>query len=225
MGIAGLINGILDIAAASREMEPAEIERATKEAGAPPQGYTVGLDALAVYVHKDNPLRSISIEELAEIYGDGGKIEQWSQTGTANPACAGDTIVRVSRQNNSGTYVYFRETILGHTREFKLGSIDQSGSKDVVTLVSRTPCAIGYSGMAYAIEGVHTLAVSRKKGEPGVLPTPATALDKTYPIARPLFLYSHGTPTGPVKEFLDWTLGSEGQAIVQQIGYVPAPAR
>ena len=88
-----------------------------------------------------------------------------------NPACASDEIIRVSRQNNSGTYVYFREALLGTSRELKLGSIDQSGSKDVVVLVSRTPCAIGYSGMAYVIPEVKRLKLSRKKGEPRVVPS------------------------------------------------------
>jgi phosphate transport system substrate-binding protein len=223
VGIAGLINGILDIAASSRHIEEHEIQRATASAGAPPQGYTVGLDALAVYVHKDNPLRQLTIEQLAEIYGEGGKIELWSQTGSANPSCPGDKIVRVGRQNNSGTYVYFREAVLGLTREFRLGSIDQSGSKDVVTLVSRTPCAIGYSGMAYAIPEVHTVGIAKKAGDAAVVPTAATALDGSYPIARPLFLYTRGTPTGVVKEFIDWALGPDGQRVVEQIGYVPAP--
>ena len=224
VGIAGLINNILDIAASSRHMEDEEIKRAAAS-GSTPQGFTVGLDALAVFVHKDNPLSSISLEELAEIYGDGGQTELWAQLGTANPSCNGDHIVRVSRQNNSGTYVYFREAVLGHTREFKLGSIDQSGSKDVATLVSRTPCAIGYSGMAYATVGVKTLSIARKKGEAPVAPSATTALDGTYPIARPLFLYTHGAPAGPVKDFIDWTLGPEGQAVVEQVGFVRAPAK
>ena len=225
VGVAGLIDGILDVAASSREMEPEEIERATKAAGAAPQQFAVGLDALALYVHKDNPIESISLEELAEIYGDGGTTVKWSQLGVANAGCSGDQVVRVGRQNNSGTYVYFREAVLGRTREFKLASIDQSGSKDVVTLVSRTPCAIGYSGMAYAEPGVKTLRISKKKGEAGISPTAATALDGTYPIARPLYLFTRGTPTGAVKEFVDWTLSDEGQRIVQEIGYVPTPRR
>ncbi len=202
---------------------PRKSARATKETGSAPQGFTVGLDALAVYVHQDNPVETISLEELAEIYGDEGKVENWTQAGVKNAVCGGDKIVRVSRQNNSGTYVYFREAILGRTREFKLGSIDQSGSKDVVTLVSHTPCAIGYSGMAYAMPGVKTLKIARKKGEPGVAPTAASALDGTYAIARPLYLYSRGTPTGPVKEFIDWSLSPDGQRVVQEIGFVPAP--
>ncbi len=224
VGIAGLINGTLDIAASSREMEPDEIARATKAAGTEPKGFTVGLDALAVYVHEGNPVQSMSIEELADIYGDGGALVKWSQAGVKNTACASDEIIRVGRQNNSGTYVYFRETILGRTREFKLGSIDQSGSSDVVALVSKTPCAIGYSGMAYAMAGVRALKISKKKGEPGIAPALATALDGTYPISRPLFLYTHSTPTGPTKDFIDWTLSEAGQKIVKDIGYVPAPA-
>ena len=161
----------------------------------------------------------------SEIYGDGGKFVKWADAGIKNAACTSDEIVRVSRQNNSGTYAYFREAILGKTREFKLGSIDQSGSKDVVTLVSRTPCAIGYSGMAYVMAGVRALKVSKKKGEAAIAPTLETALDGTYPIARPLYLYTRGVPTGPVKDFIDWTLSEAGQQIVKEIGYVPAPKK
>lgn len=225
VGIAGLIDGTLDIAASSRDIEAEEVAKATQAAGAPPSTYAIGLDALAVFVHGSNPISSISIEELAEIYGDGGTLTKWSQLGIRNTACASDDIIRISRQNSSGTYAYFRETILGTAREFKLGSIDQSGSKDVVALVSRTPCAIGYSGMAYGMDGVRALPIARKKGDPAVAPSMATAIDKSYPIARPLYLYSHGTPTGPVKEFLDWTLSPEGQKIVQDIGFVPAPTQ
>lgn len=137
--------------------------------------------------------------------------------------CAGDDpdkIIRVSRQNNSGTYAYFRETVVGKEREFKLGSIDQSGSKDVVELVSTTPAAIGYSGMGYKTPEVKFLAVSKDGGEP-VAPTVATAKDGTYPIARGLYIYTLGEPEGAVKAFLDWIMSAEGQDIVSQIGYVP----
>jgi phosphate transport system substrate-binding protein len=223
VGIAGLIDGILDIASSSREMDADEIRRAKARNGVEPREFSVALDALAVYVHKDNPLASISIEELAEIYGDAGQIQKWSQLGVTNAACSGDEVIRVSRQNNSGTYVYFREAILGRARDFRMGSIDQSGSKDVVALVSKTPCAIGYSGMAYVTPGVKALKVSKKKGEPGVPPTPETAVDKSYPIARPLFLYTREEPAGRIKDFIDWTLGPDGQKVVQDIGYVPVP--
>lgn len=221
VGIAGLIDGILDIAASSRDMEPSEIERATKRNGVKPTEFKVALDALAIYTHRNNPIDSISLEELAEIYGENGQILKWSQLGVKNPACASDEIIRVSRQNNSGTYVYFREAVLGRAREFKMGSIDQSGSKDVVALVSRTPCAIGYSGMAYVTPEVKQSKVSKKKGEPGVPPTTETAISATYPLARPLYLYTRDTPKEIVKEFIDWVLSDEGQKIVRDIGYVP----
>ena len=225
VGIAGLIDGILDIAASSRKMEPAEIERATKSAGSAPQEFVVGLDALAVYIHDSNPLKEIALDELAEIYGDEGKLTKWSQLGIKNAACSSDEILRIGRQNNSGTYAYFREAVLGRTREFKLGSVDQSGSKDVVELVTRTPCAIGYSGMAYGAPGARAVAVAKKKGEKAYPPKLETALDGTYPISRPLYFYSHGAPTPPVKEFIDWTLSDAGQKILQDIGYVPAPKK
>jgi phosphate transport system substrate-binding protein len=223
VGIAGLIDGILDLAAASREMEPKEIDRATQKNGHKPIEYSVALDALSVYVQKDNPISTISLEELAEIYGDKGSIEKWSQLNVKNTACTSDTIVRVGRQNSSGTYVYFREAVLGAKREYKLGSIDQSGSKDVVALIGRTPCAAGYSGMAYITPEVKALALSRKKGEPAVAPSNESAMNKTYPLARALYLYSPGEPKPHVKEFLDWVLSPEGQQIVTSIGFVPVP--
>ena len=221
VGIAGLIDGILDIAASSREIEPGEVDRATQHNGVKPTEFKVALDGLAIYTHRSNPIEQISIEELADIYGEGGTILKWSQLGVTNAACRSDEIIRVSRQNNSGTYVYFREALLGTSRELKMGSIDQSGSKDVVVLVSRTPCAIGYSGMAYVIPEVKRLRLSRKRGETPVYPSAQTALDGTYPLARPLYLYTRETPTGAILEFIEWVLGEEGQKLVNDIGYVP----
>jgi phosphate transport system substrate-binding protein len=216
-----LIDGFVDIAASSRKMSQKEIARAKQNHGVEPVEFIVGLDALAVYVHKDNPLSSISIEELAEIYGDAGKIEKWSQLGIDYKACDSDKIVRVSRQNNSGTYVYFREAVVGENRDFKLGSIDQNGSKDVVVLVGKTACAIGYSGMAYATPEVKMLSIAKKKGAEAVAPTSENASNGSYPIARPLFLYTKGEPEGAVKEYLDWILAAQGQKVVADVGYVP----
>ena len=220
VGIASLIDGNCDLANASREIEPKEIARVKARRGVEPKTHVVGHDALAVYVHKDNPLDSISIEELAEIYGEGGRFTRWSQLGVKMPG--DDTIVRVSRQNSSGTYAYFREAILGKGRDYKLGSIDQSGSKDVVALVSRTPNAIGYSGMGYATPEVKMLKVSKRKGEPGVAPTVENAKKGAYPITRALYIYTAGEPSGLAKEHLDWILSPEGQKVVVELGYVPA---
>ncbi|MBN1854765.1 MAG: phosphate ABC transporter substrate-binding protein [Pirellulales bacterium] len=228
VGIASLIDGNCDIANSSRTMKEDEIEKATAKYGVKPKAIIVGYDALALYVHKDNPIDTISLEQLAEIYGWGGRITRWSQLGVDLDSPRRDTIVRVSRQAGCGTYSYFREAVLGERRnpEYKLGSVDQSGSKAVVTLVSKTPSAIGYSGMGYATADVKLINVSRRTGEPGTAPTPENAKKanekERYPITRPLLIYLAGEPTGAIKEYLDWMLSAEGQAIVRELGYVPA---
>ena len=220
-GIAALINGTVDIANCSRAMEPEEIERAKQHNGVAPKQFIVGYDALAVYVHQNNPLDEISIEQLAAIYGEGGNTTEWSQLGVDNSKCSNGEIIRISRQSNSGTYHYFREALLGTERDFKLGSRDLHGSKDVVELVEKTPCAIGYSGMGYATDHVKMLKVAKKTGDPAYPPTLETALNGTYAIARPLYIYSSGKPTGEVKAYLDWILSEAGQKIVKESGYVP----
>lgn len=222
-GIAALINGTVEIANSSRKIEPEELEKAKLNTGKEPVEYMVGYDALAVYVHKDNPLNEITLEQLAEIFGEGGKMEKWSQLGVKNSACANDEIIRVSRQSNSGTYHYFREAILGKKRDFKLGSRDMNGSKDVVELVSQTPCAIGYSGLGYHTSEVKMLLVAKKAGDPTYPPSIETTLNHTYPIARPLFIYSLGTPNEHTKKYLDWIHSVPGQVIVKNSGYVPLP--
>lgn len=227
VGIASLIDGNCDLANASREIESKEISRVKAKRDVEPKAFVIGHDALAIYVHKKNPHDSISIEELAEIFGEGGKLLRWSQLGVPWPG--NDEIVCVSRQNSSGTYTYFREHVLGKRRDFRLGTIDQSGSKDVVALVSRTPNAIGYSGMGYATDDVKMLDVSNRKGEPGVAPTLENAKKKPkekgrYPITRSLIIYSAGEPIGHVKEYLDWILSPEGQGMVAALGYVPEKA-
>src|SRR5688572_23522567 len=212
VGIAALINGTADVANASRKLEPEEADKAKKHAGAQPVEFTVGYDGIAIYVSKDNPIETISIEELGDIYREGGKIEKWSALGVKSiPGAKSDEIIRVSRQNNSGTYHYVREVVVGPKSDFKSGSLDMSGSKDVVEQVSKTPGAIGYSGLGYATPAVKILKVSRKKGEPGVLPSIPTVHDKSYPISRPMFMYTPGTPSPAAKKYIDWILSEAGQ--------------
>ena len=220
-GVAALINGTVDIANCSRQIKPKELEQATQNTGKVPQEFIVGYDALAVYVHHDTPLDKITIPQLAEIYGEDGKITQWSDLGITHTNCPSDEIIRISRQSNSGTYFYFREALLGKTRDFELGSLDLHGSKDVVEVIGRTPCAIGYSGMGYATSHVKMLEVATADDAPYYAPSLENVLAKTYPIARPLYMYSLGQPTGEVKAYLDWILSAEGQKIVEKLGFVP----
>jgi phosphate transport system substrate-binding protein len=222
VGIAALISKTADIANSSRHLEPEEEEKAKKGIGRMPTQFIVGYDGLAIYVHKSNPLEQISMEELAELYKEGGKINKWSELGVKEiPGAKSDDVIRISRQNNSGTYHYFRETVVGKKNDFKSGSLDMNGSKDVVEQVSKTPGAIGYSGLGYATPKVKILKVSMKKGEPGVVPSIATVHDKSYPISRPMFMYTPGEPPAHVKAYIDWVLSGPGQEIVKDTGYVP----
>ncbi len=218
-GISSMINGTVDIANASRQMRDSELEAARAQ-GIDPIEFIVGYDALAVYLHPDNPIDEMSISQLASIYGEAGTVESWDQLGVTVPGCPSGEIVRVSRQNNSGTYAYFRDTVLGED-EYRLGSRDMHGSKDVVDLVENTPCAIGYSGLAYATEHVKTACIS-VNGADCVSPSVPAAIDGSYPVARPLFMYTAGQPEGAVAEYMDWILSQVGQCIIMDKGYAPA---
>jgi len=219
-GISAMINGTVDIANASREMSESEIEMAQKN-GHDPKKFIVGYDALAVYLNPANPITSFTFQQLADIYGEGGPADNWSDLGVEVPGCSSGEIVRVSRQNNSGTYVYFKESVLGDSRDYKLGSRDMHGSKDVVDLVAKTPCAVGYSGLAYATPEVKMPCISEEEGSPCIEPSEQTASDGTYPISRPLMMYTSGEPEGAVKEYMDWILSDAGQCIIMEKGYAP----
>src|SRR5829696_1330184 len=184
VGIAGLINGSVELANSSRAFEEKEIADLKAKQNKDAKEFMVGYDALSIYVHKDNPLNEISIEQLAEIYKAEGKIRKWSDLkGGPIPGSKGDEIVVVSRQNNSGTHHYFKEAVIGKKSEQRPDSVNQNGSADVVNLVGTTPNAIGYSGMGYKTPAVKVLKVSKKTGEPGVAPSIESTLDKTYPIS------------------------------------------
>jgi len=218
-GISAMVNGTVDIANTSRAMTEGEIEEA-RSRGIDPIEHVVGFDALAVFLHPDNPLDALSISQLAEIYGEGGAYEAWSDLGVSIPGCSSDEIIRVSRQNNSGTYAYFKEAVLGQD-EYKPGSLDMNGSSEVVDLVGNTPCAIGYSGLAYANEIVEMPCILTDRGD-CVSPSAESAIDGSYPIARPLFMYTAGEPTGMIKEYMDWILGEAGQCILVDKGFAAA---
>jgi len=219
-GIAALINGTVDIANASRKMKDKELQQA-EEHGHKPVEFVVGYDALAVFIHKDNPITELSITQLKEIYGRGGKTTKWTDIGVTVPGCKDQQIVVVSRQNNSGTYAYFKEAVLGEKGKYRQGTLDMHGSKDVADLVEKTPCAIGYSGLPYATDHLKTVCIQSGSSEACVSPSVETASDNSYPIARPLLMYTSGAPAGAVKAYLDWVLSDEGQCVISNKGYAP----
>lgn len=219
-GIAALINGTVDIANASRKMKDKEIELAKKRGNIPVE-HIVGFDALAVFINSANPADTLSIPQMKEIFGRGGKSTKWTDLGIEVPGCKDQQIVVVSRQNNSGTYAYFKKAVLGKGGKFRQGTLDMHGSKDVVDLVEKTPCAIGYSGLAYATDHIKMACIASEDGGACVNPTVATASDSSYPIARPLFMYTNGEPQGEIKTYLDWILSDTGQCIIKEKGYAP----
>jgi phosphate transport system substrate-binding protein len=220
-GIARLISGSIDLANSSRKLKDSEFKRAQAR-GRNPIEHQVGYDGIAIYVHKDNPLPSITLEQLKAIYSNDGAITKWSQLGVTLAGRAEDRIVPVSRQNNSGTYEYFRDAVLGGaTGRFKPECLNLNGSKDVVEFCGQSSNAIGYSGLAYATDSVRMVPVIKKSGAPAVVPSNDTVIDGSYPIARPLFMYTNGEPTGATKTFLDWILSDAGQRVLQAHGYPP----
>jgi phosphate transport system substrate-binding protein len=221
-GIAALQNGTTDICNASREMKAEEKKKVKDTTGKDVKEFVVCYDALAVYTHPTNPITDISVEELREIWAEGGSISNWEQI---HPAFKGE-IVMFGRQNNSGTYEYFREHICGKTadnkqRLFKQGISELNGSAEVVENVSKTPTGIGYSGMGYKTPKVNWFKISSKKGEAGIAPGADAARTGQYPISRKLYFYMAGDPSPEIKAFIDWVLSSDGQKIVADEGFVP----
>ncbi len=226
VGIAGLINGSVELANSSRAFDEKETADLKAKQNKDVKEFMVGYDALSIYVHKDNPLNEISMEQLAEIYKKDGKITKWSDLGVkAIPGAKGDEIVVISRQNNSGTHHYFKEAVIGKKNDQRADTVNQNGSADVVNLIGTTPNAIGYSGMGYKTAAVKVLKVSKKTGEPGVAPSIETTLDKTYPISRPMFMYTAGEPAEHTRKYIDWVLSDAGQSILKENGYVPLPKK
>jgi phosphate transport system substrate-binding protein len=221
-GFAALQNNTCDICDASREIKKEEAEKTKSVTGKDVKEFAVAYDALAVYTHPSNPIKEISVPELTEIWAEGGTITTWQQV---NPKLKGK-IVLFGRQNNSGTYDYFREHVCGKTadkkqREFRSGISEMNGSSEVVENVARTPFGMGYSGMGYKTDHVNWLKISPKKGEPAIEPGTDVARSGKYPIARKLYLYTAGEPTAEVKAYIDWILSPAGQKVVEQEGFVP----
>ena len=218
-GIAALINGTVDIANASRQIKQEEIEEAQSN-GVDPVEFVIARDAIAVIVNPENPVDELTLEQISDIYS--GKIDNWSEVGGEDRP-----IVRLSRETNSGTHVYFLETVLrlGQSDNDTLFSRDTlllPSSEGIIAEVRQNPNAIGYDGLGYVPDDLKMVAIAEKAGGDYVLPSIETVNDATYPIARDLYMYTAGEPTGTVKIYLDWIITSDdAQNIVKELGFVP----
>ena len=217
-GIASLINGTVDIANASRKIKQEEIDEAQAN-GVSPVEFIVARDAIVVIVNPENPVDQLTLKQISDIYS--GKYNNWSEVG-------GDDrpIVRLSRETNSGTHVYFLETVLrlGNSEDETLFSMDTlllPSSEGIIAEVRQNPNAIGYDGLGYVPDDLKMIAIAKEEGGAYVLPSIPTVNDKTYPIARDLYMYTDGEPTGVIKEYLEWILSAEAQEIVAELGFVP----
>lgn len=217
-GIAALINKTVDIANASRGIKAEE--RAEAQAnGVDPVEHIIARDAIAVIVNPENSVSELTLQQISDIYS--GKINNWSEVGGEDRP-----IVRLSRETNSGTHVYFLETVLrlGDSESKTLFSTDTlllPSSEGIVAEVRQNPNAIGYDGLGYVPDDLKMIAIASEQGGAYVLPSSKTVDNKTYPIARDLYMYTDGQPTGVIKQYLDWILSSEAQAIVEELGFVP----
>lgn len=217
-GIAALINGTVDIANASRKIKDEELTEAQSK-GVDQLEHIIARDAIAVIVNPENPVNELTLQQIADIYS--GKITNWREVGGEDRP-----IVKLSRETNSGTHVYFLETVLrlGDKENKTLFSTDTlllPSSEGIIAEVRQNPNAIGYDGLGYVPDDLKMIAIAKETGGAYVLPAIATVNDKTYPIARDLYMYTNGEPTGAVKEYLDWILSSEAQEIVAKLGFVP----
>lgn len=216
-GIAAMINGTVDIANASREMKQEEIDAAKKN-GHNPTEFVVARDAIAVVVHPSNPVNGLTLQQISDIYT--GKITNWKELGGQDRP-----IVLLSRESNSGTYVYFLENVIrmGDSTSkllFSPETLLMPSSEGISTEIRQNPNTIGYDGLGYVTPDQKMLGVAKDTQSEFVLPSVESVNAGTYPIARPLYMYTAREPAGQVKAYLDWVMG-EGQALIPQLGFVP----
>jgi phosphate transport system substrate-binding protein len=217
-GISMLLNGTCDIANASREASFKELDTA-KSRNSKLNEVKLARDGLAIIVHPGNNVKNLTLAQLEGIYS--GKFSTWRDVGgNSNKA-----IVVVGRDSSSGTYGFFQEAVL-HKGAYRKDTLAQASNAAVAQAVSQSQDAIGYVGMAYAEEfekqhRVSAVSISRKKGDPGMVPSAKTVMTGEYPLFRYLYAYTLGSPRGLGAAFLKWCTGTEGQALVEKAGYLP----
>lgn len=221
-GITALIDHTVDIANASRQIKPEELENARKNRVNPVE-FVIARDAIAVIVNPENPVSHLTLQQISDIYS--GRINNWQELGGENRP-----IVRLSRETNSGTHVYFLETVLrlGDPSNKTLFSEDTlllSSSEGITAEVKDNPNAIGYDGLGYVVPEVKVISVAKDAHSAFVQPSAETVNNQSYPIARDLYMYTNGEPQGAIRDYLDWIRSPEAQQIVTNLGFVPIVAR
>lgn len=211
-GIAALINGTTQICQASRPMKDDEKASVKQQRNADVNEMPVAVDALAVYLNKQNPIEHLTMEQVRRIFQ--GEITNWKDAGGPN-----GNIVLYGRENSSGTYVFFKEHVLA-SGDFTERYQPLGGTAAVINAVVKDTNGIGYGGIGYAT-GVKTISIAKDAASEPVTPTMENALSNKYPLSRFLFWYTAGAPSGTIKEFVDWVLGPEGQKVVQEVGFYP----
>ena len=217
-GMAALVNGTVDLANASRKIKPEEIKQAESN-GISHFEFVVARDAIAVIVNPQNPVKQLTLQQLSLIYK--GDINNWREVGGENRP-----IVRLSRESNSGTHVYFLEAVirLGSSTDksiFSPTTLLLPSSEGIISEASTNPNAIGYDGLGYVTPEVKVVAVARKADEAYILPSAETVNNNTYPISRDLYMYAGRKPEGATKDYLDWIYSDAAQQIVINLGFVP----
>jgi phosphate transport system substrate-binding protein len=211
-GISALINGTTDVCEASRAMKDAEKKQLAEKAGGAPVEITTAKDGLSVYVNDSNPINELSMAQLKGIFT--GKIPSWKEVGGPD-----SKIIPYSRENSSGTYVFFKEHVLENA-DYTPRAQAMPGTAAVVNAVSKEKFGIGYGGAAYA-KGIKIIKVKKDPAGAGIAPSETSIHDGSYPLSRPLFFYLRPNPSPEIKAFADWVLSPEGQEIVKKVGYYP----
>ncbi|SFB13310.1 phosphate ABC transporter substrate-binding protein, PhoT family (TC 3.A.1.7.1) [Flavobacterium swingsii] len=211
VGIAALINGSTEIANSSRPIKPAEMEKIKAKYNKNVVEIACAKDGLSIFLNKSNPVSELTIAQLGNIFS--GKITNWKQVGGPDVK-----IQLYGRESSSGTFEFFKEHVV--KTDFAIACQTLPGTAAIINAVKKDKFGIGYGGAAYA-EGVKDCKVKKDAKSKGVLPTAATIKNKTYPIARYLYMYLKEKPKGDTKKFIDWILSAEGQKVIVEVGYYP----
>ncbi|AKL97151.1 phosphate ABC transport system substrate binding protein PstS [Clostridium aceticum] len=211
-GIAAIINGTADMAQSSRKMKNEEMDQA-KANGFELKEFITGTDGIAIAVHKDNEIESLTLENLKDIFT--GEITNWKEVGGKDAA-----ITLYSRESNSGTYAFFKEFVL-KDEEYAAHSNLMPSTQAIVEGLKQDVNGIGYIGLAYLSGDIKAVPVAKEAGSEAILPSLQTVQGGSYPVARPLFVYTAGEPTGVMKLYMDFIMGTEGQRIVEEVGFIP----